>query len=853
MSERKTRRTKKRVSRNSYLSKNYFIDCSKEDMLYAALVRSPLPSGKITNINFSDLPEGYYFFSARDIPGENEIVTMDTTTRVFCNERVHFIGQPVGIICGPDLETARRLTKEIQITFDITTIESALQEASKNYRHPVIKIPNQTSANDGEIADLVDMMNILPDLDELPTENKVSSYTQPGQIEKAMQNINPLEHQERILASRTVKTGLFQYADNPDVIQDMFSECEFHVSDSWKLTEKSPDWMEPSGAFCFKEGSKLNVITTTQWSSYLSKNIARVLNYDEDKIIVQKTLSQSENKCGIWRCTTLAAQASLAAILCDRPIKLILTREEEQQFMYPGLNTTISYKSAVTKDGIIKAMEIKAECDGGYANPFAQEIADRIAIAACGLYNIENLSIEVNIHSSENPPSSIYSELIDSQAFFALENHIQQISEITAILPDELRLMNMSLEGKTFASPYYFKLSKPAETIEAIIKQSDFNRKYSSFRLNSLSNRNNKGTTFFSLPRRGIGLSIAYDGACFYGTQFPLTEEKMEVTLNEDETLIINAISPSQTNIAIWKKTASEALQIDPGNITINSEFAVTEETFMPESFYNDISIMTVLLKRACEEINKKRKTQPLPLTSKKAVTTSMKNQWKKEKFSGYPFQTASFGAAIVEVELNADTYQGKINGIWVAIDCGEILSIKAAESSVRLAIQQELERLLKDTTVPCDQIRISFLESKNPPCQIGKLIHNLVPSAFSSALSLALFRQVNELPCTEQDLFELTKYDSEQHEESSIEKTEKEPAKDSELQENSESYNEGPENSAREENAENKSQASDSKEDTDSNEESIQNKKPEGSLKNEGQEEKEETSKETDSKEEGK
>lgn len=799
MPERKTRKTKKRVSRNSYLSKNYFIDFSKEDMLYAALVRSPLPSGKITNINFSDLPEGYYFFSARDIPGENEIVTMNTTTRVFCNERVHFIGQPVGIICGPDLETARRLTKEIQITFDITTIESALQEASKNYHHPVIKIPNLTSSNDGEIADLVDMMNILPDLDELPTENKISSYTQPDQIEKVMQNINPLEHQERILASRTVKTGLFQYAENSDVIQDMFKECEFHVSDSWKLTEKSPDWMEPSGAFCFKEGSKLNVITTTQWSSYLSKNIARVLDYDEDKIIIQKTLSQSENKSGIWRCTTLAAQAALAAILCDKPIKLILSREEEEQFMYLGLNTTISYKSAVTKDGIIKAMEIKAECDGGYSNPFAQEIADRIAIAACGLYNIENLSIEVTIHSSENPPSSIYSELIDSQAFFALENHIQQISEITAILPDELRLMNMCLDGKSFTSPYYFKLSKPAETIEAIIKQSDFNRKYSSFRLNSLSNRNNKGSTFFSLPRRGIGLSVAYDGACFYGTQFPLTEEKMEVTLNKDESLIINAISPSQTNVAIWKKTASETLQIDSSNITINSEFAVTEETFMPESFYNDISIMTVLLKRACEEINKKRKTQPLPITSKKAVTTSMKNQWKKEKFSGYPFQTASFGAAIVEVELNADTYQEKINGIWVAIDCGEILSIKAAENSVRLAIQQELERLVKDTTVTCDQIRISFLESKNPPCQIGKLIHNLVPAAFTSALSLALFRQVNELPCTEQDLYELTKYDSEQTEETAIEKTEKEEAKDSDL-ETSESYKEEQTDSVKEE-----------------------------------------------------
>lgn len=84
-------------------------------MLYAALVRSPLPTGKITNINFSDLPEGYFFFSARDIPGVNEIQTLNTTSRVFCNEKVHYIGQPVGIVCGPDLERRDSWQKKFRL------------------------------------------------------------------------------------------------------------------------------------------------------------------------------------------------------------------------------------------------------------------------------------------------------------------------------------------------------------------------------------------------------------------------------------------------------------------------------------------------------------------------------------------------------------------------------------------------------------------------------------------------------------------------------------------------------------------------------------------------------------------
>ena len=106
---------------------------------------------------------------------------------------------------------------------------------------------------------------------------------------------------------------------------------------------------------------------------------------------------------------------------------------------------------------------------------------------------------------------------------------------------------------------------------------------------------------------------------------------------------------------------------------------------------------------------------------------------------------------------MNADTYHEKINGIWIAIDCGEILSLKAAENSVRLAIQQEMERLVKDFTVSYDKLQISFLESKNPPCQIGKLVHNLIPAAFSSAVTLALSRTLEELPCTELQLYEKT------------------------------------------------------------------------------------------------
>ena len=89
-------------------------------------------------------------------------------------------------------------------------------------------------------------------------------------------------------------------------------------------------------------------------------------------------------------------------------------------------------------------------------------------------------------------------------------------------------------------------------------------------------------------------------------------------------------------------------------------------------------------------------------------------------------------------------------------MDCGELFDEAAARRTLKLEIQQELNMLVRGKTVPCDAINISFVKSNNRSGQVGGLIHNSLPAAFSSALSLALTTQLTELPCTEDLLFQL-------------------------------------------------------------------------------------------------
>ena len=134
------------------------------------------------------------------------------------------------------------------------------------------------------------------------------------------------------------------------------------------------------------------------------------------------------------------------------------------------------------------------------------------------------------------------------------------------------------------------------------------------------------------------------------------------------------------------------------------------------------------------------------------------KKLWNKEFFFGVPFHTTAFAACVVEVELDPSTYRENIRGIWVVIDAGKILSVKAAEYSVKASIQQTLRELVEDDTVRCTNIRVQFIQSNSEPKQIGDVVYAILPAAFTSALSQALAITMTRLPIQNDTLYKLTK-----------------------------------------------------------------------------------------------
>jgi CO/xanthine dehydrogenase Mo-binding subunit len=112
----------------------YISDVKVENMVYGVLYRSPIAYGKIISIQLPNLPEGYEAVGAEHIPGPNYVKIIKEDQPIFAGEWVNYIGEPILMLLGTDLNILYRLLDEVKIEFEehqaIYTLEEAIKQKS---------------------------------------------------------------------------------------------------------------------------------------------------------------------------------------------------------------------------------------------------------------------------------------------------------------------------------------------------------------------------------------------------------------------------------------------------------------------------------------------------------------------------------------------------------------------------------------------------------------------------------------------------------------------------------------------------------------------------------------------------
>lgn len=740
-------------------NKEFYSDYEFSGMYYGAIIRSSF-AGTFDSISTENLPDGYFVITAKDIPGKKTIESPDgkISVPIFCQKKISYKGEALGMVVGPNEEKVLELSKSLSVGY-----KEMFMPGKKNVSRPSQKI---STSNPDEIK-------------EITKELQASGLGDFDFQEIEIETLN-------VVASRVVKSGSCfgrVKKGSPKGIEEALKICPHIIENTWSFKTDSKDFREPAGAICrcIQEDNNLEVEVFTQslWLSHMRQTISDVLNVKGDQIQINKTRSTNTSSNAVWYNSVIAAQTALASFVTKKIVKLVYSPFEQKKFMDTMQPITITNKTGCDEDGKILAMDIHINVEAGFYNPFAQEIVDRLAIASYGNYLVPNLQITAQALATFESASSIDLNMLDCASFFAIENQMNEISKKVDIFPEQIRspeqIRKMNLGSPNILvpkMPFIFGNENVSEYLDKICDDTDFRKIYYSYKMNKEVEAEKKLSTLSPInqkkenrknyfPKRGIGISCGFEGTCYFGSQMYKDSDPALETIWEDENILtIHTPITSKSSIEILKTKFSKELNISMGNITIDSDFSINEEPLIPDVLNSNISVTMKLAEKCCESLSKARKRKKkFPIYVRSQITKADKKKWNADKFEGHPFFSESYGAAVVDLQIDFETYKIKIRKLNILIDGGKIYNKEAAENTVKLAVHKVLGNFVEGERIIADEIKIDFVEpkensDKNSSAQIGEIVYQILPSAITQAISQVIGETITSFPIKNDSIF---------------------------------------------------------------------------------------------------
>ena len=93
-------------------------DIDKHGILCGKMLRSKYAKAKLLGVKLPELPDGYYYVDRNDVPGDNNVNIVRDDTPVYARETVEYIGEPIGMVCGPDEAVCEDIIKNTEVEYE---------------------------------------------------------------------------------------------------------------------------------------------------------------------------------------------------------------------------------------------------------------------------------------------------------------------------------------------------------------------------------------------------------------------------------------------------------------------------------------------------------------------------------------------------------------------------------------------------------------------------------------------------------------------------------------------------------------------------------------------------------------
>lgn len=423
----------------------YSGDVDLPEMLHARILRSPHPHARIRSIDVSRAhaaPGVVAIITGADLPDRTYIHHGGPLSdrRVLARDVVRFVGEEVAGVAAETLADADRALGLIRVEYD-----------------PLPAVTTMDAA-------------LRPDAPKI----------HPGG------NVSVRSHRD-------------WGADDPDRPADV------SVRGTFRFGRQTHACMETNSivARWDPEAKALEVWASTQAPFIVRKELANALDLELDSVVLHEVAVGGGFGAKSKICEYEAIAAALA-MRTARPVRLVLTREEEFSTTKSRHNFEITLETAATRTGLLSSRAVDIKVDNGAYNHSGPSVMAYGSQVFGSLYRIPRVTIDAQLIYTNKQPGGQFRGYGGPQAVFALESQTDQLAEALGIDPIDFRIRNANRAGDVTLTGWKLASARLVECLERARVELDWDRKRA---------RGGSG--------RGVGLAAAihvsganiYDGA----------------------------------------------------------------------------------------------------------------------------------------------------------------------------------------------------------------------------------------------------------------------------------------------------------------------------------------------------
>ena len=505
-----------------------------------------------------------------------------------------------------------------------------------------------------------------------------------------------------------------------------------------------PVYNDPIGVAIHVASDEVSVCISTQWPHHVRSTVSSIFGLPEEKILVKVPPMASPLEGRLWYPSYLAAlAASAAALRSGESVRLILTKEEVQQYCGAQYPFKIKHTSLVDKNnGAILQCTIDLAINAGAYPLFEEEVMQNALISVMGPYKVKKVLIRQRLIKTSYPPMFFITGNKFTQILVGIETHVNDIISKTDQFPDEWRLENITDSSL-----------KPGNLlIEKASKNSDFRRKFSSFDLARVNRADGLTSDRYY---RGIGLAFATYKATSGFSKKICTPFTGKMTLDDNWQISYSTATVPQNffEYTLWKKVIHKNTDLDEDSIHMMMHDTDKNEDSIPDILGEMTKGPIQLVQKCCKKLQELRVSSPLPITVEESYDPTG------------DINAAAWGVAIVEVSVDIITYKPSIKGIWTCFDIGDTID---EDISKHYLTQRIINSLYWCTSPGEDEtsswrfantpISISLINSQRSDTvnYCGDIPFAIIPSAYCNAISQALNKVITDLPVTPEKLYRM-------------------------------------------------------------------------------------------------